>query len=81
LLKDPQRFSIAAWLAFEPRFGPHVAARMSTVLIEEQTPITIQDVEGLLLVIGADYKEPTSAKASNSRDLDSYAASSRTRRG
>ena len=74
LLKDPQQFSIAAWLAFEPRFGPHVAARLAIVLIEEKTPITIQDVEGLLLAIGADYKPPTSDKASRTRDLDSYAS-------
>jgi hypothetical protein len=84
LLTDPQRFSIATWLTLEPIFGPHVAARAVTVWIEEMTPITIQDVEGLLLVIGADYKPPisdkasrmrsTSDKASRARDLDAYAS-------
>jgi len=74
LFKDAQRFSIAAWLASEPRCGPHVAARMAIVLIEERTPITIQDVEGLLLVIGADYKATASAKARTSSDLDGRAS-------
>jgi hypothetical protein len=74
LFKDAQRFSIAAWLASEPRYGPHVAARMATILIEERTPITIQDVEGLLLVIGADYKATASAKAPTSNDLDGRAS-------
>ena len=74
LFKDAQRFSIAAWLASEPRYGPHVAARMAIVLIEERTPITIQDVEGLLLVIGADYKATASAKARTSSDLDGRAS-------
>ena len=74
LLTDPQRFSIATWLTLEPIFGPHVAARAVTVWIEEMTPITIQDVEGLLLVIGADYKPPISDKASRARDLDAYAS-------
>ena len=74
LFKDAQRFSIAAWLASEPRYGPHVAARMATILIEERTPITIQDVEGLLLVIGADYKATASAKAPTSSDLDGRAS-------
>ena len=74
LFEDAQRFSIAAWLASEPRYGPHVAARMAIVLIEERTPITIQDVEGLLLVIGADYKATASAKARTSSDLDGRAS-------
>ena len=39
LLEDRQRFSVAAWLLFEPVFGPHVAARLAIVAIEENTPI------------------------------------------
>ena len=59
LLKDdPQRFSIAAWLTLEPVCGPHIAARAATVWFEEKTPITIQDIEGLLVMIGADYAAP-----------------------
>ena len=68
LLTDPQRFSIATWLTLEPIFGPHVAARAAAVWIEEETPITVEFVKGLLRRIGADYKSPAD------RDLDSYAS-------
>jgi hypothetical protein len=84
LLTDPQRFSIATWLTLAPIYGPHVAARAATVWIEERTPITLEFVKGLLRMISANYKEPTSAKASKSRgprrlrqparNLDGYAS-------
>ena len=84
LLTDPQRFSIATWLTLEPIYGPHVAARAAAVWIEERTPITLEFVKGLLRMISANYKEPTSAKASKSRgprrlrqparNLDGYAS-------
>jgi hypothetical protein len=84
LLKDPQRFSIATWLTLAPIYGPHVAARAAAVWIEERTPITLEFVKGLLRMISANYKEPTSAKASKSRgprrlrqparNLDGYAS-------
>jgi hypothetical protein len=70
LLKDPQRFAIAAWLTLEPVCGPHVAARAATVWLAEKTPITIQDIEGLLVMIGADYAAPgTSDLADHAREL------------
>ena len=59
LFADQQRFAVAAWVAFEPDFGPHVTAQLVTVLIEESTPIRIEDVEGLRLMIGAAFKPPT----------------------
>jgi hypothetical protein len=84
LLTDPQRFSIATWLTLAPIYGPHVAARAAAVWIEERTPITLEIVKGLLRMISANYKEPTSAKASKSRrprrlrqparNLDGYAS-------
>jgi hypothetical protein len=69
LFKDPQRFSIVAWVTLEPIFGPHVAARAATVWIEEKTPITIQTVQNLLIMVGADYASPPGA----SEDLDDHA--------
>ena len=67
LFKDRQRFAIAAWIALAPDLGPHNTARFVTVFIEEDTPIRIEDVEGLRLMISAAYKAPASA------DLDAYA--------
>ena len=43
LFRDRQRFAIAAWVAFEPDFGPHATARLVTVVIEEDTPVRIED--------------------------------------
>lgn len=59
LFKDQQRFAIAAWIAFMPDYGPHDTAKLVRVLIEEDTPIRIEDVEGLRLVISAPYAPPT----------------------
>jgi hypothetical protein len=67
LFKDRQRFSIAAWLALEPIVGPHAAARGAIVWIEEKAPITIQDVEGMLHVAGADYVPATPSEDLNDR--------------
>ena len=41
LLTDPQRFSVAAWLLLEPLYGPHVAAHLAIVAIEETTPMSL----------------------------------------
>jgi hypothetical protein len=62
LLKDPQRFSVAAWLLFEPVLGPHVAARLAIVAIEENTPIELSTLEGAL-VTSAAYLPPRGAAA------------------
>ena len=67
LFKDRQRFAIAAWIALMPDYGPHDTARFVTVLIEEDTPIQLEDIEGLRLVLSAGYKAPASAT------LDEYA--------
>ena len=55
LLKDSQRFTVATWWAFEPALGPHVAARLATVLIEEQRPLELAALEDLLVVVSGDY--------------------------
>ena len=60
LLSDPQCSSVAAWLLLEPMFGPHVAARLAIVTIEETTPIEFSAIEGLL-VTSADYLPPRGA--------------------
>lgn len=59
LFKDPHRFAIAAWIALAPDLGTLETARFVTVLIEEDTPIRIEDVEGLRLLISAPFKPPT----------------------
>lgn len=61
LLDDPQRHSIAAWLLFEPLFGPHAAARLAIVAIEETGPVEIGRVEGLLSMLSAAYEAPLGA--------------------
>jgi hypothetical protein len=58
LFKDRQRFAIAAWIALAPDLGTLTTARLVTVLIEEDTPIRIEDVEGLRLLISAPFKPP-----------------------
>ena len=60
LLTDPQRHSVAAWLLCEPVFGPHRAAKLAIVTIEETTPIVFSTLEGLL-VTSADYMPPRGA--------------------
>jgi hypothetical protein len=60
LFRDRQRFAIAAWIAHAPDLGPHITARLVKVLIEEDTPIKIEDVEGLRLMISVPFKPPTS---------------------
>lgn len=69
---DPQRFSVAAWLLLEPLYGPHVAARLAIVAIEETTPIEFSTVENLLLVTSAEYLPPRGAAAA---DFDEQARS------
>jgi hypothetical protein len=69
LLKDPQRFSVATWLLLEPGLGPHRAACLATVLIEETTPIELGTVEGLLSTASAAYRPPPGTSA----DLDDRA--------
>jgi hypothetical protein len=44
------------WLAFVNCFGPHESARLAIVLIEEKTPIKVEIIEDLLVVVGADYR-------------------------
>jgi hypothetical protein len=62
LLADPRRFSIAAWHAFSDAIGSHPAARLAVVLLEETTPITIEDLEGVLVVASSSYEPPRAAK-------------------
>ena len=68
LFKDPQRFSIAGWLAFDPIVGPLAAAEMAITWIEERTPITIQNVEGVLVMISADYTPPATMELKGHAD-------------
>jgi hypothetical protein len=72
LLDDPQCYSIAAWLLFEPLFGPHVAARLAIITIDETGPIEIGRVEGLLTMLSAEYKPPPGAPGA---DFDVQASS------
>jgi hypothetical protein len=58
LFKDRRRFAIAMWHAFKDAIGSHGAARLAVVLLEETTPIRTEDLEGLLVVAGADYLPP-----------------------
>jgi len=55
LFTDPQRFSVAACSAIAPHIGPHAAARAAIAWVEENTPITIEVVEELLLIAGTSY--------------------------
>jgi hypothetical protein len=68
LLKDPQRFPITAWHVFEPALGPHVAARLAIVLVEENMPISIETLEDLF-VVSSTYMPPPGTQA----DLDDRA--------
>jgi hypothetical protein len=64
LLRDPQRFFFAGWLAFTwMGLGPFVAGQLATVLIEEATPIAIEGIEGLLLAVSAPYASADSSGA------------------
>jgi hypothetical protein len=69
LLKDPQRLTVATWLLLEPVLGPHRAACLATVLIEETTSIELGTVEGLLSTASAAYRPPPGTSA----DLDDRA--------
>ena len=69
LLEDRERFSIAAWLLFDPVLGSHRAAYFATVLIEEAAPFEIGTVEGLLSTASANYRPPPGTLA----DLDDRA--------
>jgi len=71
LLADPRRFSIAAWHAFSDAIGSHPAARLAVVLLEETTPITLEDLEGVLVVASSSYKPPPTAD--NNYTLDDRA--------
>ena len=71
LFRDPQRFAVAAWIALAPDLGTLTTARFVTVLIEENTPIRIEDVEGLRLLISAPFKPPPTSK--KEVDLDDVA--------
>lgn len=55
LLTDPQRHSIAAWLLLRRLLGPHIAARLAIVAIDETEPIEIGRIEGLLTMLSAEY--------------------------
>ena len=77
LLKDPQRFSIAAWLLFEPVVGPHVAARLAIVAIEETGPIEISTIEGMLVTSAAYLPPPGAAAADFDEQARSLAAKGR----
>ena len=57
LARDPQRYSYAVWLAFTTLgLGPYQAAKLAIVLIEQTTPIRVEDVEGLLVVVSAAWE-------------------------
>jgi hypothetical protein len=68
LFKDPQRFSIAGWLALDPIVGPLAAAETAITWIEERTPITFRNVEGLLVMISADYTPPATKELKDHAD-------------
>jgi hypothetical protein len=56
LLDDEQRFSIAAWAAFgEMGLGPLVAAELALVLIESDGPVSIEDIDGVLVNASAKF--------------------------
>jgi hypothetical protein len=56
LLEDPQRFVIAAYVAFcAQALSPFEAARLAIVLVGERTPISITDLDGVLLVLSGEY--------------------------
>jgi hypothetical protein len=57
LARDPQRYTHAAWLAFTTLgLGPYQAAKLAIVLIEETTPIRVEDVDHLLVVVSAAWE-------------------------
>jgi len=67
LARDPQRHTYATWLAFsELGLGPYLAGKLAIVLIEEETPIRAEDVDGLLVVVSAAWEGPKDEK------LDDY---------
>jgi hypothetical protein len=61
LLQDPQRHTIAGYFAFAQALPAFEAAQLAIVLIEERTPISIADAEGLLLVLSATF-DPGAAR-------------------
>ena len=65
LLKDPQRHSVAAWLLFEPMFGPHAAARLAIAAIDEDSPIEFSTLDGVLMAASFTYKPPRGAPAAD----------------
>jgi hypothetical protein len=71
LLKDPQRFTVAAWLLLEPVFGPRAAGRLAIVAFEEKTPIEFTTLEGAM-VMSFTYLPPQGAPAA---DFDEQARS------
>jgi hypothetical protein len=68
LLLDARRFAIAVWWAFRDPLGPYAAARLAVVLIDERTRIGIEDIDGLILSLNANY-----APVAPSDDLDGRA--------
>ena len=57
LARDPQRYTYAAWLAFTRLgLGPYQAGKLAVVLIEETTPIRVEDVDHLLVVVSAAWE-------------------------
>src|SRR6516162_5189135 len=57
LARDPQRYTYAAWLAFTTLgLGPYQAGKLGIVLIEETTPIRVEDVDRLLVVVSAAWE-------------------------
>jgi hypothetical protein len=64
LMKDPQRFEIAAWLALQVSIGPYRAARLVAMLVESNAPITIESIDGVLLNASTDHEIKT--------DVDSH---------
>jgi hypothetical protein len=73
LFNDPQRFSVATWLALEPLVGPHFAARVALTWIEERAPITIEVVDDLLHMASTYYA--AGAASSSGGVLDDRARS------